>query len=419
MFRYFVILVVLAVVAGSGFCGDWEQWHGPRRDNLSTETGLLKVWPAGGPSAAWSVEGIGKGYSTVSVADGFIYITGIIKRKEGTLSKFDLDGKLVWQKPYGKEWYKSYGSSRTTMTINDGCGYIFSGFGEAVCMDIKTGKKKWSLNTFEKYGGKAPFFGIAESLVVDERKVYCMAGGKNASVVALDKKTGEVVWTTKELSEKVSYCSPIIIDHHGKKQLVTILAESLVGIDISDGKVLWKMPKKSFYNPDGDRRGRFCDTNTPIYKDGCVFVSTGYDQGSARIKISKDSRNATVVWKNFELDNHHGGIVLVDGKLYGSGWDGNEKGDWLCVDWNSGKTLYTHSWDRNKGSLTYADGMLYCYAERTGNVALVKADPTKFDIVSSFKITRGEDEHWAHPVISHGKLYIRHGDVLMAYDVKK
>ena len=419
MFRNLFSLVFVLVFACSGFCGDWSQWHGPRRDNLSPDTGLMKSWPAGGPDVLWSVEGIGKGYSTVSISDGYIYITGIINKKEGVISKISLDGKKVWRKPYAAEWYRSYGSSRTTPTINDGCAYLMSGLGEVVCIDIQTGQKKWSLNTFEKYKGRAPFFGVAESLFVDQTKVYCMAGGKKASYVALNKKSGKEIWTTKELTEKASYCSPILIDHYGKKQLVTLLDESFVGIDIADGTVLWKLPKKAFYNPDGDRRGRHCDTNTPIYKDGCVFISTGYDQGCARIRISKDSSAGTVLWRNYDLDNHHGGIVLVDGKLYGAGWDGNTKGDWVCVDWQSGKTLYIHNWDRNKGSLTYADGMLYCYAERTGNFALVKADPAKFDIVSSFTVTYGEDEHWAHPVVLDGRLYVRHGDVLKVYDVKK
>lgn len=418
MFRNLFVLVLVLVFAGVCFCGDWAQWHGPRRDNLSADTGLLKKWPDGGPSVLWTVDGIGKGYSTVSISDGYIYITGTVKKKIGILTKIGLDGKVVWSKPYGGEWYRSYGSARSTPTINNGCAYIMSGDGEAVCMDIETGNKKWSVNVYKKYGGKAPFFGVAESVFVDDSKVYCMAGGKNSSIVALNKKNGAEVWTTEELSEKVSYCAPIVVDHYGKKQLVTMLSESLVGIDINDGKVLWKIAKTAFYNPDGDRRGRNCDTNTPIYKDGCVFVSTGYDQGGAKIRILKDSSKATVVWKNYELDNHHGSIVLVEGKLYGAGWESNTKGDWVCVDWESGETLYTHSWDENKGSLTYADGMLYCYAEKTGNFALVKADPAKFDIVSSFTVTYGEDEHWAHPVVFGGRLYVRHGDVLKAYDVK-
>lgn len=419
MSRIFVALVAILVFVGVSFCGNWPQWHGANRDNISGETGLLDVWPDGGPRQVWSVDGIGKGYSTVSIADGFIYITGMHTKKEGVVSKLTLDGKLVWQKPYGAEWYSNFASSRTTPTINDGFAYIMSGLGGVVCIDIETGETKWSVNTFAKFGGKPPFFGVAESLVVDGSKVYCQAGGKDASVVALNKKTGEVVWVTKGLSEKVCFCSAILVDHHGKKQLITVLEKSVVGIDIADGKLLWSCLKESFCNPDGDRRGKGSCTNTPIYKDGRVFVTTGYDQGSALIRISDDSKTATVVWKNYELDNHHGSVILRDGHLYGSSWDGNTKGDWLCLDWETGKTLYTHSWDKKKGSLTYADGMLYCYAEKTGNFALVKADPSKFSIAGLFTVTEGKGEHWAHPVVLDGRLYVRHGDVLMAYDVKE
>jgi len=369
-----VFAVVSLMLLQSSFASgaDWAQWHGPLRDNISTETGLMDQWPQGGPKMLWSVDGIGAGYSTVSIAEGFIYITGMVE-KAGMLSKFDLEGKLIWQKPYADEWYRSFPGSRSTPTIDNGYAYIMGGLGDAVCIDIKTGEKRWSVNTFEKFGGKLSFWGVAESVLVDGDKVFCVAGGANASIVALDKGSGEVLWTTKQLSERVAFCSPILVDHHGKKQLITVLPESLVGIDIDDGTVLWKIATESFRNPECDKRGTGSTANTPIYKDGCVFVSTGYDHGAAKIRISEDSRGATVVWKNYELDNHHGGVVLVDGMLYGSNWHSNDKGDWLCVDFETGKTSYTYNWDSNKGAVSYADNMLYCYAEKSGKLALVRA----------------------------------------------
>jgi len=412
------VIAVVMIFAQSSIAKGWPQWKGPLRDNISTETGLVKQWPENGPPMLWSIEDIGIGYSTVSISDGFIYITGMVDR-QGMLNKIDPDGKLIWQKPYAGEWYKSYAGSRSTPTINGGYAYIMGGIGDVVCVDITTGVKKWSVNVFEKYGGKPTVWGIAESLLVDGEKVFCMAGGTKASLAAFDKKSGEVLWATKELTEQVAFCSPILADHHGKKQLITVLPTFVVGVDIEDGKLLWKCAMESFRNPEGQKRGIGSTASTPIYKDGCVFVTTGYDHGGAKIRISEDSTTATVAWKNYDLDNHHGGVVLVDGMLYGAGWIDNIKGDWVCVDFESGKTMYTYSWDSNKGSVSYADDMLYCYAEKTGKVALVKADPTGFGVVSSFAITAGEDEHWAHPVIFGGRLYIRHGDVLMAYDVKK
>jgi outer membrane protein assembly factor BamB len=414
------VLLVLAITLflnQSGMAGNWPQWHGPNRDNISTETGLMQQWPEGGPKMLWSVEGMGAGYSTVSISDGFIYATGMTQ-KQGILSKIDLSGKLIWQKTYADEWKRSSPGARSTPTINDGFAYIMSGNGDVVCMDIKTGEKKWSVNTFTKYGGKLTGWGVAESFVVDSEKVYCKAGGANASIVALDKKTGKEVWTTKGLSDSISFSSSILVVHHGKKQLISIVAKSVVGIDIQDGKVLWKCPKSSFLNPDGLTDGVYASASTPIYKDGCVFVASPRNNGAGVIRISEDSSTATVVWKNYDYDNYHGGSVLVDGMLYGANWISNAKSEWLCVDFKTGKTMYTDKWDGKAGSVLYADNMLYCYAERIGKIALVKPDPSEFAIVSSFKITLGKKEHWAHPVILDGRLYIRHGDVLMAYDIK-
>ena len=409
---------LLLIIFVCGYCSgsDWLQWHGPNRDNISVEKNLLKQWPESGPKLIWSVDGIGIGYSTISKIGDSIYITGTVN-KQGMLNKIDLNGKLIWQKPYGVEWTRSYAGSRSTATIDGGNAYVMSGLGEVVCLDRESGKVKWSLNTFEKYKGRVPFWGVAESILIYKDRLFCMAGGKNASIVALDKNSGEEIWTTKELSESVAFCSPILIDHHGKKQLVTVLPDSIVGIDVENGKLLWSSPVAPLMGPEAERRGKGSTAATPVYRDGCVFVSTGYNFGSAKLNISQDSSTATVLWKNHDLDNHHGGVLLIGDNLYGTGWGSNTKGDWFCVDWETGKTAYSYNWDDNKGSVSYADGMLYCYTEKTGTGALVKAEPTGFEMISSFKITKGKDEHWAHPVILDGVLYIRHGEALMAFDI--
>ena len=414
--RSFLIMLAITVLCNIVDGSDWSQWHGPKRDNISPDKNLLKEWPKGGPKLIWTVEGIGAGYSTVSKIGDSIYITGTVNKK-GMLNKIGLDGKLAWQKPYASEWTRSYGGARSTPTIDGPNAYLMSGLGEVVCIDRENGQVKWSLNTFKKYKGRAPYWGVAESILICEDKLFCMAGGKNASIVALDKLSGKEAWTTKDLSEGVAYCSAILVEHHGKKQIVTSLPDSVVGIDVENGNLLWSSPVAPLMSPDAERRGKGSTAATPIYRDGCVFVSTGYHFGGAKIRISEDSSKATVVWKNFDLDNHHGGVLLIGDYLYGTGWTSNTKGDWFCVDWETGKTVYSYNWDDNKGSISYADGMLYCYCEKAGEVALVKADPKGFDIISSFEITKGEDEHWAHPVILDGVLYIRHGDCLMAYDV--
>ena len=196
--------------------------------------------------------------------------------------------------------------------------------------------------------------------------------------------------------------------------LRTLTDKKLLVLDAETGKILCTLAHLT-YNK-GKNPGVY--PNTPIIREGRIFISSGYDTGAVQLKLSADGTSAEMCWTNQEFDNHHGGVVLVDGFLYGSNWDGGKSGQWMCVDWLTGKTVYQHSWGK-KGSLTYADGMLYCYEEKDGMVGLVKASPSGFDVISSFQITQGEKEHWAHPVICGKRLYIRHGDVLMAFDIAK
>ncbi len=393
---------------------NWPQWKGPDRNGISYETGLLKSWPQNGPKLLWSVQDLGKGYSTVSIADGTVYITGM-KDDIEHLSAFDLKGKLKWQKPYGKGWTKSHVSARSTPTVDSGKIYVMTTLGAVACLDAKTGENKWSVSTKDKFDAKLGRWGGAESLLVESNKVICTPGGDNASLVALDKNNGSTIWTTKELSDKNAYCSPIIIDRGNKKIVVTLIEKAIVGVDAENGNLLWRYDCDKYM---GDMRIRGNHPNTPIYKDGYIYVTSGYDMGGVKLKISGDGMKVSQQWSDKNLDTHHGGVLLVDGFLYGSNWESNKTGNWICLDWETGKKQYEHQWN-GKGSIAYADGMLYCYEEKTGNLALVKATPKGFDIISSFPVTLGEDKHWAHPVIFDGKLFIRHGDALMVYDIKQ
>ncbi len=406
-----------SVLIMCGFVGaaDWPIWQGPNRDAKSTETGLLKKWPDGGPEMLWSVDGIGAGYSSVTIADGLIYISGTVD-KEGFITAIQADGSVKWRKPYGPEWTKSFPGARSSVTIDSGKLYVFSGTGVVASLDAKTGDKKWSVDVMEKFGGKHHFWGYGESLLVIDDKVICTAGGEGASMVALSVSDGSTVWTTKELNDQAAFCSPIVVDRGGKKMIIQMLQKYVVGVNAADGSVMCKYDTND-YQSSGEKFGG-CHTNTPVYHNGFIYLTSGYDAGSAKLKLSDDGTEITKVWLNYDLDVHHGGVVLVDGHIYGSNWISNSKGVWLCVDWETGETKYEQDWDGNKGSIGYADGMLYCYQEKKGNLDLIKPMPEKFDIVSSFEITMGQEQHWAHPVICGGVLYMRHGDVLMAYDVK-
>ena len=391
---------------------DWPQFRGPTRDGKSAETGLLKKWPEGGPKRLWSAGGLGIGFSSVAISDGSFYTTGMIDG-EGFLFAFDLAGNLKWKVSYGPEWTASYKGTRTTPTVDGDRIYVFSGTGIMACFEAAGGRKIWEVNTLERFEGKNIRWGMSGSPLIDGDKVYCTPGGKNGVLVALDKMTGRTIWAAEGSDELSAYSSAVLIERGGKNLLITIIQKSVICVNADNGQLIWREP----YVTPSDTGGV-----TPIYKDGCVYVTSAvereFTRGGVMFNLSADGTSVVEKWNDQTLDCGHGGVVLVDGGLYGSTFDGIPKGDWVCLDWDSGKVMYKATWNGNKGSVIYAEGMLYCYDENTGDVALVKATPKGFEIVSSFRVTEGEGQHWAHPAISDGRLYIRHGDVLHAYDIK-
>ena len=391
---------------------DWPQWSGPNRDGISSETGLLKEWPQEGPELLRTFTAIGKGFSSPTIAKGVLYVTGMVANIE-ILSAFDLEGNLRWKKEYGKAYTKSYSDARTSPTVDGDSIYVISGTGEVVCFDA-AGGVEWSVQALERFEGKQGSWGTAESALIVDDKVIYTPGGEKTTVVALDKNTGETVWATESLGGKSAYVSPILIEKGGKKQIVAVTGNHILGVSPEDGDIVWQIKYRDIPPPDG---GKDINPNSPIYHDGRIFVTSGYNHVGVMLELSEDATNASVLWWNSDLDTHHGGVVLVDGYLYGSNWLSNKDGNWVCVDWDTGETKYEKEW-HNKGSIITAEGMLYCYEEKGGTLALVKATPEDFAIVSFFTITQGQGQHWAHPVISDGVLYMRHGDVLMAYDIK-
>jgi len=391
---------------------DWPQFRGPNRDGKSPETGLLKVWPEGGPKLLWSVDGLGIGFSSVAVARGFVHTTGMIDG-QGFLFAYDLAGNLKWKESYGPEWTGSYKGTRTTPTIDGNRIYVFSGTGVMACFEAGSGRKLWEVNTLERFEGRNIQWGMSGSPLIDGQKVYCTPGGKKGVIVALDKMTGQTIWAATGLNERSAYSSTILIERGGKNLLINMIQKSVICVNADNGELIWREP----YVTPSDTGGV-----TSIYKDGHVYVTSAvereFTRGGVMFELSADGTSVTEKWNDQTLDCGHGGVVLVDGYLYGSTFDGIPKGDWVCLNWDSGKVMYKVKWNGNKGSVIYADGMLYCYDENTGDVALVKASPEKFEIVSSFRVTQGSGQYWAHPAISDGRLYIRHGDALMAYDIK-
>jgi len=399
-------LLVLAASVGSLAAADWPQWRGPNRDDLSAETGLLKQWPEGGPKLLWTAKGIGEGFATVAVADGLIYTAGNVG-SDMLVTALDLDGKTKWQTRVGAAYTKDSPGSRGTPTLDGGKLYYETPFGDIACLDARTGKEVWALNMLKEFGGRNITWALSESLLVDGNSLICCPGGPEVGVAALDKATGKTVWTCKGTDGNPGYASPIVFDYKGLRQIVTMNSVAAIGVNAKTGDLLWRFPHKTSYD---------ANIPTPIYHDGCVFIDSGYGSGGELLKLNVDGQKCSVeqVWKTKALDNHHGGIVLVDGCLYGS----SHNGKWICLDFKTGEEKYSAP-GVGKGSLTCADGMLYTYSEGRGTVGLVKATPEGHEVVSRFDVPKGgRGPHWAHPVVSGGRLYLRHGDLLFAYDIK-
>ena len=390
-----------------------SEWRPENRTGVSAETGLLKSWSADGPVLLWSNSELTKGNSSVSFGNNTIYTTGI-KDSSDVLYALDLNGKLLWQTIMGRAWNESFPESRATPTVEGNKVYTCSGFGDIACIDGITGKIIWSYKASEMNKGTYGAWGIAESLLIDGEKLYFSPGGPETMTIAINKANGNLIWKSASLNDKPGYVSPILIEFAGKKMIINVSLGNVFAIDASNGTILWKVAIEK----PADYKWDLIMCVTPLYHDGMVYVTGGYDIGGMMIKIGDDGKSANITWTDKVLDVHHGGVVLVDGYIYGSNWLNNSTGNWCCIDWNSGKKMWEEKWNC-KGSIIAAEGMLYIYDEKKGNVGLLKANQEKFDLVSSFQVTQGESgPFWAHPVIHNGILYLRHSNALMAYDIK-
>ncbi len=380
------------------------RWRGPSGDGIYPETGLLKQWPANGPEILWSYENLGQGHSSAAVSNGFVYTSGMIEGK-GYLFKFELDGTLVYKKSYGPEYTESWYGTRGTPVIVGEKIYLESGHGKLVCFNNSDGKILWSKNLFKDFDGKNIQWGVNETPVIDGDIIYVTPGGRKYNVVALDRHTGKLIWTSPGKRELSAYCTPVLFEHNGRKILATHTASHLIGLDAATGKMLWShsQPNEWSVHP-----------NTPLYHNGELYYFSGYGQGGGMLKLSADGSSVSQKWRNRTIDSRMGGAILLDGYIYASG-DNNR--EWRCLEWETGKEMYASA-TIAKGTLIYADGMLYCYSER-GELALVKADPSGFQIVSKTRVLLGSEQHWAHPMIHDGVLYVRHGKALISYKVKQ
>jgi outer membrane protein assembly factor BamB len=381
------------------------QWRYDRTGIYSKETGLMKSWPEKGPELLWHFDGLGQGHSSISIANEKIYVTGY-HNGQGYLYVFDLNGKLQNKIEYGPEWDSdNYIGTRSTVMHDNKNLYIVSGLAELFCYEKNTLKLLWKKNYINDFGAKNCTHGWNGPPLFVGDKLIIAPGGKDHHLVALNKTSGELIWSSKGATENdmSGYATPIYISDQQVPQVVAMMSDHIIGVDVSNGKLLW-----SYHHTNKFRE----HPNTPEYYNGMLLGMSDYGKGSVMLRLTNGGRNVEKVWENTDISHKTGNTLKFGDYVYASG----ERTKWHCVEWQTGKTVYSDD-TFSVGCIIAADGLLYCYGEK-GEMALVKPNPQKFEIISRFPITLGTEQHWAHPVIYKGVLYLRHGNTLMAYKIK-
>ena len=384
---------------------DWPQWRGPDRSGVSRETGLLREWPRSGPALAWSAAQLGAGYGSVAVAGDRVFVQGLKNRQSVITSLDRSSGKAVWSVALGSSGENDRGSGpRGTPTVDGDRVYALSENGDLVCLMAADGKVVWRRNILRDFSGRNINWLISESPLIDGDRVIVSPGGRNAGMAALDKKTGATIWVSKELSDEAGYSSPVVADVQGVRTIMTLTGNAGIGVRATDGKLMWRY---------GNVANNTANITTPIYSNGKVFFTSAYGTGGALLglKASGESVSAQEIYFTRNMQNHHGGVVLVDGYLYGF-----NNSILTCLEFETGKVMWR---DRSvgKGSVAYADGRLYVLSE-DNVVGLVEASPKGYRETGRFTIADQGWPSWAHPAVSGGRLYLRNQNVLASYDVR-
>ncbi|HLX61769.1 MAG TPA: PQQ-binding-like beta-propeller repeat protein [Planctomycetota bacterium] len=415
MTKWAALIAVLMLAASGANAGqavaslDWPQWRGPNRDDVSTETGLLKKWPEGGPKLLWTAKGLGSGFSGLAIVGDKMFTMGDVDGSSHVIALNVKDGSGLWKTKIGKPGGSMGAGGRSTPTVDGNFVYALGQFAELGCFQAADGKEVWSKNLMTDFGGQMAKMNwqYSESVLIDGNLLLCTPGGPQGTMLALDKKTGAKVWQTSEITDPAHYSSIIAADIGGVHQYIQLTAAHVFGVDAKSGKVLWSAPRK----------GATAVIPTPIYYDNYVFVTSGYGIGDNCFKIDSTGGTFKVeqVYAGKDIIDHHGGVVRVGEYIYGH----SDSGGWTCLEMKTGKV----KWQNNgvgKGSCTYADGHLYCRSEGPkGTIALVEATPEAYKEDGRFdQPNRTKSQSWTHPVICGGKMYIRDQDMLLCYDVK-
>jgi len=398
-----------SLVALSAFGADWPQWRGDSRRDHSPDKGLLAQWPQEGPKQVWSFNNAGSGYAGFAIAKDSLFTMGLRDGQEFLIAVNASTGKELWSSSAGQKYPNGWGDGpRMTPTVDGDRVFAIGGQGLLICVEAKNGKLIWSKNLVTDLGGQLQDWGYTESPLVVGDIVICTPGGPQGTLAGLDKSSGAVRWRTSDLTDKAQYSSPILIQHDGQPQVVQLVMNRFFGVSPKDGSVLWKK----------DFPGRVAVIPTPIYEDGIVFVTAGYGVGCEAVRLGTNNSIAPL-YSNKVMKNHHGGVVCVDGYLYGH----SDGAGWVCQELKTGKEIWSHK-GFGKGAVTYADGKLICLDERNGDVALVEASTQGWKELSRFKLAPLSSKRssqggiWPHPVVVNGRLYLRDQELLHCFNMK-
>lgn len=404
--RFFLVAVFLlaacaVALAQAGANANWPQWRGPNRDGISKETGLLKQWPAEGPPLVWKAVGAGGGYSSFSIANGRMFTMGLRGDREFVVAFDVATGKEVWATPHGGAFRNDRGDGpRGTPTLDGDRLYALGGNGDLSAIEVRTGRPVWSKNVLKEFGGSNIRWGISESPLIVGNKVLVNPGGAGASIVALNKANGALIW--KSQSDEAGYSSAIPVQINGGTQVIFFTATRAVGLDLNDGKLLWEWARPA---------NNVANIATPIARGNRVFISSDYGTGGGVVEITAAGK-AQEIYFTKEMRNHHSSSVLIGDHLYGF-----SSAILTAMKFDTGEVAWR---DRSvgKGSLVYADGLLYCFSEK-GVMGLVEATPAGYVEKGRFRIEQGDLPTWTHPVVAGGRLYLRDQDTIYAYDVRQ
>lgn len=406
MIRPFTLSLVLALNSLSA--ADWPTFRGADRTDVSTETDLLKTWPADGPKHVWLNEDAGLGYAGFAVVGGTLYTMGARDAVECVIAIDVTTGKERWSAEAGALLTNGWGDGpRSTPTVDGGKVYALSGKGTLVCLEAADGKELWRASMTD-LGGKVPGWGYCESPLISGENVIVTPGGSQGTLAAFDKLTGKKAWQSEGWTDGAQYASAIVVDFNDARQVIQLTMQSIAGVNAANGEVLWR----------SDFPGKTAVIPTPIFSNGQVFAAAGYGVGCKSVKIGPGN-SVEDVYANTDMVNHHGGVILHDGYLYGY----SDKGGWTCMDFKNGAVKWQEKKALGKGAIHFADGMFYLLEENSGTVTLIEASPKGWSEKARFTLSPQTTQRnpkgkvWTHPVVSGGKLFLRDQELLSCFDV--